>query len=323
MPGFFHRTPKKKRMAYDPPGSKARKKANHKANRRFEDMFISRRAVMLKTAVFGGFGILTARMAYMQIGKGTSYQEAAENNIVAWTALKPPRGLIYDRQGRVLASNRKSWSVSIIPADVLDLEDKDLAYVREQLITALRLPQVVIVKPGSIPKEYKDQVYRRLGSLLGDSTESDFQSTKSWIERQLRVNYVALFEGITADQAAQVNSYQNDLPGIEVVSYFDYVMTNFRYQSIPMLLKSDVSRDVAMKLASNQLYLPGVVLNDDSLARAYAGGPTMSHILGFAGPITAEELGVESNVLHKDEDGIVQYKYYQPGDTIGKQGLES
>lgn len=322
MAGIFHRQPKKKRMQYDPPGSKARKKANQKANRRFDDIFITRRALMFKTAIASGFTILTARLAYMQIGKGTSYQEAAENNIIDWTPLKPARGLIYDRDGRVLASNRKSWSVSVIPVDVLDLDDEDLAYVREQLITALRLPDVVIVKPGSIPKDAKDQVYRRLGRLLGDDTEEELASTKSWIERQLRVNYVALFEGITADQAAQINSYKSDLPGVEVVSYFDYVMTNFMYQSQPMLLKSDVSRDVAMKLASNQLYLPGVVLNDDSLARVYSGGPTMSHILGFAGPITKEELEVDSNVLSKDENGITQYKYYQPGDSIGKQGLE-
>jgi penicillin-binding protein 2 len=323
MAGLFGRSSKKKRMQYDPPGSRSRKKANQKANRRFDDIFITRRALMFKTAIASGFAVLTARMAYMQIGRGTNYQEAAESNIVDWTPLKPARGLIYDREARVLASNRKSWSVSVIPVDVLNLEEADLSYVREQLITALRLPDVVIVKPGSIPKDAKDQVYRRLGMLLGDESEEDLASTKSWIERQLRVNYVALFEGISAEQAAQINSYKNDLPGIEVVSYFDYVMTNFRYQSQPMLLKSDVSRDVAMKLASNQLYLPGIVLNDDSLARVYSGGPTMSHILGFAGPITQEELRVDSNVLSKDENGIIQYKYYQPGDTIGKQGLEA
>ena len=186
MAGLFRRNPKKKRMQYDPPGSKSRKKANQKANRRMDDIFVTRRALMFKTAIATGFGVLTARLAYMQIGHGTTYQQAAENNIVDWTPLKPARGLVYDREGRVLASNRKSWSVSVIPVDVLDLEDENLAYVREQLITALRLPEVVIVKPGSIPKDAKDQVYRRLGRLLGDTTDEQFASTKSWIERQLQ-----------------------------------------------------------------------------------------------------------------------------------------
>jgi len=320
---IFGRKEARRRIKFDPPGSKARKKANRKATRRLDDIFVTRRVFAFKGAVAAGFVALVAKMGYMQIGNANKYQDAAESNIVAWTPLKPARGVIRDRQGRVLASNRKSWSVSVIPVDVLNLDDQDLAYVREQLITALRLPQVVIVKPGNIPKDATDSVYRNLGRLLGDQNDQDFQDTKEWIERQLKVNYVAKFEGITSDQAAQINSYSADLPGVEVVSYFDYVMTNFMYQSQPMLLKSDVSREVAMKLAANQIYLPGVVLDDDSLARTYSGGPTMSHILGFAGPITSEELEDDSNVISRDTDSVTQYRYYQPGDTIGKQGLEA
>jgi len=320
---IFGQKEARRRIKFDPPGSKARKKANRKANRRLDDIFVTRRVFAFKGAVAAGFLALVAKMGYMQIGNANKYQDAAESNIVAWTPLKPARGVIRDRQGRVLASNRKSWSVSVIPVDVLNLDDQDLAYVREQLITALRLPLVVIVKPGNIPKDATDSVYRNLGRLLGDQNDQDFQDTKAWIEGQLKVNYVAKFDGITSDQAAQINSYSADLPGVEVVSYFDYVMTNFMYQSQPMLLKSDVSREVAMKLAANQIYLPGVVLDDDSLARTYSGGPTMSHILGFAGPITSEELEDDSNVISRDTDSVTQYRYYQPGDTIGKQGLEA
>ena len=94
-----------------------------------------------------------------------------------------------------------------------------------------------------------------------------------------------MFEEITADQVAQFNTYRADLPGVEVVKYFDYVIRNFRYVETPFLLKSDITREVAMKLSANQLYLPGVVLDDNVLTRKYDGGPTMSHILGFAGPV--------------------------------------
>ena len=47
----FGRNPngkKKKRIPYDPPGSKARKKANKQANRRVDQLFLTRRAVMMK-----------------------------------------------------------------------------------------------------------------------------------------------------------------------------------------------------------------------------------------------------------------------------------
>ena len=159
---------KKKRIPYDPPGSKARKKANKQANRRVDQLFLTRRAVMMKSAVLGGFSILLARLGYMQISKGEDYQAAATTNITDWRELKPSRGVIVDRKGRLMAKNRKSWSVSVIPADIRQLESTQLAYVREQLMTALRLPDVVMINPGSIPAEAKDQVYRRVGRLLGE-----------------------------------------------------------------------------------------------------------------------------------------------------------
>jgi penicillin-binding protein 2 len=313
---------KRKRIPYDPPGSKARKKANKQANRRVDQLFVTRRALMMKTAVVGAFSILLARLGYMQIGKGEDYEAAATTNITDWRELKPARGLIVDRTGRLMAGNRKSWSVSVIPADIRQLDAESLAYVREQLITALRLPNVVMINPGSIPAEAKTQVYRRVGRLLGDVTEQDYTDTQNWIKAQLRVNDYAKFDEISADTAAQFNTYKADLPGVEIVSYFDYVIRNFRYIETPYLLKTDISREVAMKLAANQLYLPGVVMNDEVLTRKYDGGPTMSHILGFAGPVTSEELNDDSNVATRDEDGNPQYRYYKPGDIIGKQGLE-
>jgi penicillin-binding protein 2 len=313
---------KKKRIPYDPPGSKARKKANKQANRRVDQLFVTRRAVMMKSAVIGAFSVLLARLGYMQIGKGGDYQAAATTNITDWRELKPSRGVIVDRKGRMMAKNRKSWSVSVIPADIRQLESTQLAYVREQLMTALRLPDVVMINPGSIPAEAKDQVYRRVGRLLGDTTEQDYQNTKNWIKAQLRFNDYAKFDDISADTAAQFNTYQADLPGVEIVNFFDYVIRNYRYIETPYLLKTDISREVAMKLAANQLYLPGVVLSDEVLTRQYPGGPTMSHILGFAGPVNSEELNDDSNVSSRDEDGNPQYRFYKPGDIIGKQGLE-
>lgn len=313
---------KRKRIPYDPPGSKARRKANKQANRRVDQLFLTRRALMMKSAVVTAFGILLTRLGYMQIGKGHDYQAAATTNKTDWRELKPARGLIVDRQGRLMAGNRKSWSVSVIPADIRQLEPDALAYVREQLNTALRLPKVVMINPGSIPAEAKTQVYRRVGRLLGDVTEEDYDQTQNWIATQLRVNDYAKFDDISADTEAQFNTYKADLPGVEVVSYFDYVIRNFRYIETPYLLKRDITREVAMKLAANQLYLPGVVLSDEILTRKYDGGPTMSHILGFAGPVTSEELNADENVATRDEDGNPQYRYYKPGDIIGKQGLE-
>ena len=82
---------KKKRIPYDPPGSKARKKTNKQANRRVDQLLLTRRAVLMKSAVLGSFSILLARLGYLQIGKGEDYQAAATTNITDWRELKPSR----------------------------------------------------------------------------------------------------------------------------------------------------------------------------------------------------------------------------------------
>ena len=320
--GAEHNQKEAKRIPYDPPGSKARKKANKQANRRLDQLYITRRALLMKSAVLGGFTMLLGRLGYMQIGKGKDYEDAATTNITDWRELKPARGLIVDRQGRLMAGNRKSWSVSVIPADIRQLGSEALSYVREQLVTALRLPDVVMINPGSIPADAKDQVYRRVGRLLGDTSDQDYEDTKTGSSRNSNTTITPSSRISRADTAAQFNTYRADLPGVEIVNFFDYVIRNFRYIETPFLLKTDISREVAMKLAANQLYLPGVVLSDEVLTRKYPGGPTMSHILGFAGPVNSEELNDDSNVSSRDEDGNPQYRFYKPGDIIGKQGLE-
>src|SRR3954451_23191637 len=67
---------RKKRIPYDPPGSKPRgKKAA--SNRRVDQIFLTRRVFLVKTAVIGGFAVLTARLAQMQLMKGQQYQAQA------------------------------------------------------------------------------------------------------------------------------------------------------------------------------------------------------------------------------------------------------
>ena len=55
---------------------------------------------MLKGAIVGGFGVLAARLGYMQIVRGETYVKEASDNVVSWQELKPSRGLVVDRAGR-------------------------------------------------------------------------------------------------------------------------------------------------------------------------------------------------------------------------------
>ncbi|MCC6791679.1 MAG: hypothetical protein IT336_08345, partial [Thermomicrobiales bacterium] len=313
---------RKKRIPYDPPGSKNRTKKPGR-QRRFDQIFISRRVLLIKGAVVAGFATLAGRLAQMQLVHGETYTKMAEENSVYWKQRKPTRGLIFDLAGRPLAENRRTWEVRIIPTELPRRSTPEWDTVRERLITALRLPDCLIVDPNAVPADTSDTIYRRVAMLLGLTEEEDIQSEIDFINISARYNYVVLIESnLSTDMAAMFNSRISELPGVEVVNYLDYLVRNYRYQQTPITVKRDVERSVALKLEANRIYLPGVELDDSNLSRRYPGGPVMSHILGYVGKIQDGDLNDESNIIRRDEYNQPVYRTYDPDDYIGQTGIE-
>jgi penicillin-binding protein 2 len=61
------------------------------------------------------FFLLAARLWYLQIIRGDDYHRASSQNIIRDIDLRAPRGRIMDRQGRVLAENRPSFDIFVLP----------------------------------------------------------------------------------------------------------------------------------------------------------------------------------------------------------------
>lgn len=62
------------------------------------------------------FSGLAARLWYLQILQGGSYLAQAQRNRVRRVPLPAPRGLILDRNGKVLATSRAAHAVAVVPA---------------------------------------------------------------------------------------------------------------------------------------------------------------------------------------------------------------
>lgn len=71
-------------------------------------------------------GALAARLAYLQIYKNDMYATLATNNWLDLVPIEPTRGLIFDRNGVLLAENIPVFSLDVIPNQVQDM-DKSLA----------------------------------------------------------------------------------------------------------------------------------------------------------------------------------------------------
>lgn len=69
-----------------------------------------------------GFGLLVARMVYLQVLRHEELSTRAESNRIAVVPIVPNRGRILDRNGVVLATNYTAYTLEITPSKVEDLE---------------------------------------------------------------------------------------------------------------------------------------------------------------------------------------------------------
>jgi penicillin-binding protein 2 len=306
---------RRKRIPYDPPGMR-KKKRRRPPPLRADQLFLTRRMLLIKGSILAAFSALAARLGYMQIVKGENYSLQAENNVRKFETVRAPRGLIFDRAGRPLAENQRTWELRIIPGDLpdADLQPEEYDRVRKTLITALRLPDALVVNPAGVPVGAERTVFGRVAHLLKDS---DIDWWVDFITRQAQFNYLVLCESsLSADQAATFRAAAQELPGVEVINIFDYHVRNQSDPRQEVVIKRNISREIALKLEANLLYLPGVVLDDSVLSRSYPGGETFSHLLGYVGTISEEEYDDPANMTAGGNH------LYLRDDIIGKAGLE-
>lgn len=83
---------------------------------------ISRRTAVLGAAQLGFLGVLGWRMRQLQVEQADEFRLLAEENRINFRLLPPARGLIYDRNGVVLAENEPNYRVVIVREDAGDVD---------------------------------------------------------------------------------------------------------------------------------------------------------------------------------------------------------
>ena len=77
---------------------------------------------LLRSTVVLAFGGLVVGFWHLQIAQHEKYRQQAENNHQRTIALRAPRGVVVDRDGRPLVRNRYSLNISLVREQVEDLE---------------------------------------------------------------------------------------------------------------------------------------------------------------------------------------------------------
>ncbi len=225
------------------------------------------RMIVVYIIILFVFGFFMVRLFSLQIINGASYLSRADENRTQVVNVPTQRGIIYDRNGFVLARNVASYNITITPAN---------------------LP----TDPGAI-----QEVYRQLSALIS----------------------VPVSKGNIEDEAV-IKAFKpcdNDLGITQIVYIAD---TNAPYN--PVEVKCNVDQALAMTIRERIADLPGVDVEIVPV-REYPTGNLTSEVIGFLGPITAQnaaEYTAQGFVSNRDKIGFAGIEYSENGILMGKNG---
>ncbi len=153
-------------------------------------LFKSRAVVSFVGIVFM-MGILIANLYNIQVNQYQDYKTRSNDNRIKVVPIAPNRGLIYDRNGRLLAENRPVFNLEITPEQVKDIDG-----------TIARLQEFLDITPEKIATFEKERRHSR------------------------RFNSVPLLTQLTETEVAKFSVQQHKFPGVTVTAslkrYYPY-----------------------------------------------------------------------------------------------------
>jgi penicillin-binding protein 2 len=124
-----------------------------------EQQLFTGRMVVAVILVLGLTGLVVARLVQLQVGKYEYYSAQSSGNRIRVQPIPPIRGLILDRNGKVLAENTPSYQLEMTPEQVPDmtdtlgrlvasgiLEEGDLPELKEMIATRRTFDTVVVAE---------------------------------------------------------------------------------------------------------------------------------------------------------------------------------
>src|SRR5580704_14694598 len=83
---------------------------------------VTNRLSILQYVIVVFFSLLAVCFWALQVVQHAKFEEMAANNNQRTLALRAPRGIVFDRDGKVLVENRQSYSISIVREHTKDLD---------------------------------------------------------------------------------------------------------------------------------------------------------------------------------------------------------
>ncbi|NUM87838.1 MAG: penicillin-binding protein 2, partial [Bdellovibrionales bacterium] len=140
----------------------------------------------LYVAVAVALSLLFLRLWYLQLFKGAEFKQFAEENRLKKIKVDAPRGMVFDRNRKLLLDNQPTFTVSITP------QYFQAATKEERALALAKLGKIVRIAPSAI----EDLLYKA--------------------RRQPKFQPVVVKKNLSMDEVALIEMDRLMLPGIEV-----------------------------------------------------------------------------------------------------------
>lgn len=271
------------------------------------------------------FGILVHRLFVLQIVNGEEYLENYTLRIMKTKEVQGTRGDIYDRNGKILATNRLAYSVQIEDNGSYENTTQKNKLINETIHRVIDMIEangdtivndfgIVLNSKGEYEFLYSEGTRRSrfLADIYGHRTINELSEREANATAEEVINFLCADKretgyGFGIDQK---NYPKTRVLQLVTIRYGMHLNSFQKY--IPTTISSDISDETVAVIMENLYDLQGISIGEQSL-REYPDSKYFASIIGYTGKISQEEY----DALTEE-----QKKQYSITDIVGKAGIE-
>ena len=294
------------------------------------------RFFVLTAVIICLFGAITYRLFVLQIIKGESYLDNFTLKIERSKTIASTRGTIYDRNGNILATDKLAYSVTI--EDNYDTDDNYNMRLNNTIYNLIKIVEkngdklnndfdIIVNSNGDFEYTLEGtQQLRFLADIYGRTLIDDLAY------KEMSATPDDVMDYLCSEKKYGIGSYTQNADGsykftpkegysndeILKIATVRYSLNLNSFQKyIATTIATNVNEATVAEVMENKDLLQGVDIAEDTV-RTYIDDPSFSHILGYTGKISDEELTeYNSSVSENTSDDL-----YELNDMVGKSGIE-
>lgn len=290
------------------------------------------RLIVLRSILLLVVVVLVARLAQLQLIETDTQRFGADIEVTTRRYLtnQPRRGEIFDARGVLLAESVPIYNLAVIPGQLpsASTAPEQRALTLARLAQIAELPATLVIDPGT--------------AIV---TTSGLRSDLSSFGTLPTANDVVTMTIAPSDVLRALDVSQRYRNVATLVNPIEQLLAQANVRSYqPIVIKEDISPELALALRENANYLPGARVVEGFRRRYPLSSeiPSLSHLLGYVGRINACELAAVNpasswlraltditanaptcGLMAKSiEPTSVGLPPYLSSDQIGKDGLE-